>query len=494
MAHPAELLTVATTDETRTFVGGPIHVGRDRRCEMVIEDDPIADVHLVVEAAGSAWSFRDVSAVGVWLDGEQVHSGQIETSAALRLGSPTGPRLEFETHARASPSPQTLTVEVPVVTGHDIRAAARQRPRAIAISALLVGLVTWLVHVGIMATTYGGSQSLMPAGEIVAGDGNRVWGTVAVLLWSVPIGILVGLLITSGWRVTGRTIADRYRFARAAYRAIDSEGRAAALMLAGSAGLLWIIITPRFASPDLLYRPGMFDTWGLMLSMYVLLAAGGLLGGGVAEGIGKVVQRLALRDAGTPVVVGSVVLSGLGIGLALPYLLSTTIIVVVVCVAFIAAGVFVRRRGRAVLAAATIMLGVMAPAALADDGGWAECGRSLTGYVGCDGSGAVYQDATLSVPGGALGGALGGMVAAAIAVLATPAVAPRMLRSIDVALPNEPRERRRPRLPPDVQVRVAPLQGAFLGHKVEEVGDEPTHTLRLEVHAEPPTTAIEELP
>ncbi|MGH8905586.1 MAG: hypothetical protein ACRD0K_03500 [Egibacteraceae bacterium] len=363
-----------------------------------------------------------------------------------------------------TPTPE---LEAPyAVEASDLGDAIRRKPVAVGLSAVISGVIAWFTHVWIVARRYDGLSGPVRGFEVVPVTGNRIWGYVIVVLWSVPIGFGIGLVLTGGFRKSGRLIADRSRFIRTAARAVDAKGHALGLILAASGGVTWVLLQIAFrliASQDPItgHAQRLSRMYAALLAIYTLLAATAVLGGRLATRVGRSLQSAGLRPGGPPLAVGSVALAGLAAGFALPFLLDYDAAVLLVCIGFVA-GAMVKAKGPGAqltlmffVAAASVLIG---GAASADDGGWAECGASLRGYTECPGTDLVLRDAGHAVPSGLTGGALGGLIA--VAVL-TRRARPRRSGS-----------------PTDI--RAVPRAAPPVEPVTEDLGDMPTHTVRLE--------------
>ena len=69
-------------------------IGRARTADYVIADSRVSRRHLLVEQIGSAWSVRDISSNGTWVDGQRMpESLTIHGEVRFRLGTPSGPEV-----------------------------------------------------------------------------------------------------------------------------------------------------------------------------------------------------------------------------------------------------------------------------------------------------------------------------------------------------------------------------------------------------------------
>ena len=82
---------------TRTF-----HIGRERDCEVRLEDVQVSRKHLVVMFGNGRWEIRDLqSSNGIFLDGERTTAVSVDEGVTIRLGV-DGPLVAFELERPAS--------------------------------------------------------------------------------------------------------------------------------------------------------------------------------------------------------------------------------------------------------------------------------------------------------------------------------------------------------------------------------------------------------
>ena len=92
----APVLTVRTPDGVTHRFSRSFHIGRDRDCELSIQDGHVSRRHAVVLVADGHWSLRDLqSANGIYVDGRRVEIARIDEALTVSLGV-DGPALTFE--------------------------------------------------------------------------------------------------------------------------------------------------------------------------------------------------------------------------------------------------------------------------------------------------------------------------------------------------------------------------------------------------------------
>ena len=100
----APVLTVRTPDGGTQRFSRSFHIGRDRDCELSIQDGHVSRQHAVVLLADGKWSLRDLqSSNGIYVDGRRVEIAQIDETLTVSLGI-DGPVLTFEVEALAAPA------------------------------------------------------------------------------------------------------------------------------------------------------------------------------------------------------------------------------------------------------------------------------------------------------------------------------------------------------------------------------------------------------
>jgi peptidoglycan lytic transglycosylase D len=113
----APALTVRTPDGTTHRFSRSFHIGRDRQCELSVEDVHVSRRHAVVLMAEGRWSLRDLqSANGIFVDGRQLEIVPIEGDLIVSLGH-DGPRLAFtleQSAPRATTQPSSADSGEPV--------------------------------------------------------------------------------------------------------------------------------------------------------------------------------------------------------------------------------------------------------------------------------------------------------------------------------------------------------------------------------------------
>ena len=85
--NPAPVLRVRLADGTVQRFVRSFHIGRDRECELSIQDVHVSRRHAVVLFADGRWSLRDLqSANGVFVDGRPVQIAPIDEDTIVSLG------------------------------------------------------------------------------------------------------------------------------------------------------------------------------------------------------------------------------------------------------------------------------------------------------------------------------------------------------------------------------------------------------------------------
>lgn len=273
--------------------------------------------------------------------------------------------------------------------------------------------VGWVFNVVGMARNYDGYQ--VPSRAAVTGQGNFFWGS----LFSLAASLLVASVVSYRLEVGGPRFWAEVRAIPERVRTLLREDRdhATVHVLWGFAGAMVVVL---FLAPAV----------SGVLAVGLLIALGGLLRPLVTSllmlGWRAVSARLRPSHAVPPSPLGlSVAALGSSLALAVGYLASDPSTRLFLGLAAGAAAYGLGRRGRPTpatvffLAAAAGVLAALADAApaLADDGGWRECGSSFSDWFGCPGSGKVIGRGTVgglfTGLGSGLGSGLGGSTAEA---------------------------------------------------------------------------------
>jgi hypothetical protein len=107
-------LTVRTPDGATHRFSRSFHIGRDRDCEVSIQDAHVSRRHAVVLFAGGRWSLRDLqSANGILVDGRRVEIAAIDEDVTVSLGD-DGPQLEFALERASIAAAPPASAEEPV--------------------------------------------------------------------------------------------------------------------------------------------------------------------------------------------------------------------------------------------------------------------------------------------------------------------------------------------------------------------------------------------
>src|SRR5262245_43148376 len=105
---PAIPVLIVRTEDGRTFrFSRPFQIGRERECDVHVDDPSVSRRHVLVSFGNGQWWVRDQqSGNGVFVEGDRVGSASIDSSLTIRLG-PNGPSIEFLLEARPQPVAQT---------------------------------------------------------------------------------------------------------------------------------------------------------------------------------------------------------------------------------------------------------------------------------------------------------------------------------------------------------------------------------------------------
>src|SRR5262245_9858733 len=98
---PVPVLRVRLADGRSFSFSEPFYVGRERSCEVQIQDVHVSRRHVVVSVANGQWSITDLqSSNGVIVDGQRVTTVALQGNQTIRLGA-DGPTLEMALEAPA---------------------------------------------------------------------------------------------------------------------------------------------------------------------------------------------------------------------------------------------------------------------------------------------------------------------------------------------------------------------------------------------------------
>ena len=102
------------TEDGRTFrFSRPFHIGRERDCDVRIEDGHVSRKHVMVSFEDGQWRLRDrQSGNGVFVNGRRVETASIDTSLTIRLGA-DGPLVVMEVEPRALPTGRPPVTQKP---------------------------------------------------------------------------------------------------------------------------------------------------------------------------------------------------------------------------------------------------------------------------------------------------------------------------------------------------------------------------------------------
>jgi hypothetical protein len=98
------ILTVRTEDGRSFRFSRPFNIGRQRDCDVHIEDVHVSRKHVVVSFGNGHWRLRDQqSGNGVLIDGQRVESATIDSALTIQLGV-DGPVVTMELEGRTQPA------------------------------------------------------------------------------------------------------------------------------------------------------------------------------------------------------------------------------------------------------------------------------------------------------------------------------------------------------------------------------------------------------
>jgi hypothetical protein len=94
------------TEDGRTFrFTRPFTIGRERDCEVQIENGQVSRKHVMVSFGNGRWRLRDQkSGNGVFVDGDRIDSASVDSSLTIQLGT-GGPLVTMELAPQGLPTP-----------------------------------------------------------------------------------------------------------------------------------------------------------------------------------------------------------------------------------------------------------------------------------------------------------------------------------------------------------------------------------------------------
>ena len=99
---------IVRAEDGRTFrFSRPFQIGRDRECDVHIDDPSVSRRHALVSFSGGQWKVRDQqSGNGLFVDDDRVEGVSIDANVTIRLGA-NGPAIEFllESQPQAAAEP-----------------------------------------------------------------------------------------------------------------------------------------------------------------------------------------------------------------------------------------------------------------------------------------------------------------------------------------------------------------------------------------------------
>ena len=95
---------IVRTEDGRTFrFSRPFQIGRERECDVPIDDPSVSRRHALVSFGNGQWKVRDQqSGNGIFVEDDRVESASIDSSLTVRLGA-NGPAIEFLLESRQQP-------------------------------------------------------------------------------------------------------------------------------------------------------------------------------------------------------------------------------------------------------------------------------------------------------------------------------------------------------------------------------------------------------
>ena len=281
---------------------------------------------------------------------------------------------------------------------------ARSRLTQTLIMSAIALVVGWLVNVYLMAIRYEGF--LVPAGAPTPGRSNLVSGS---LYWVIASSIVFGVI---GYRMSVgkerfwseiRSIPDQIG---SAFR-LDGERNLVHLLLGFAVSMLIIQIV----------SPSLSGTLAVGVLVFFPTPLRGLLVGFLVRAIRFLLSKVSPESTGRATLLATTVgLIGGAAAMTVGYLVASRNLRLTLAIGAAIAAIVVGKTRRSVGAATLLLLVpllVLAAApALADDGGWAESGSSLTSWLAAGGAGEIMgraMFAALAAAGGAAAGfAFGG--------------------------------------------------------------------------------------
>jgi hypothetical protein len=118
------ILTVRTEDGRTFRFSRPFHIGRQRDCDVHIDDVHVSRKHVVVSFGNGHWRIRDQqSGNGVLIDGQRVESASIDSALTIQLGV-DGPVVSMELESRTQAVRTPPPAAPPKATGETMLVAS----------------------------------------------------------------------------------------------------------------------------------------------------------------------------------------------------------------------------------------------------------------------------------------------------------------------------------------------------------------------------------
>lgn len=263
--------------------------------------------------------------------------------------------------------------------------------------------IGWLANLWVMARKYDGFR--VPSGSAATGDGNLVRGASYWFVVSMIVSAIINYRINVG---SARFWSEVRGFPSTIRRMVSDDGSsAAAHLLYGFAGGTLITFT---------LGPSLSGAFAVVVLVAVATLLRPLLVGGLMLAWRWVVGRLAPQSPNrTPVQAVTVATLGSAAAKTFAALVVDSTAKLVFGVGAVVAAWMMTQRAKPSVATGlmliaggvTLLVVAGAQSALADDGGWRECGASLANWWGCTGSDRVRWLAAFGATGSGFGAGLG---------------------------------------------------------------------------------------
>ena len=135
-------LTIEEKGARRRYeLDGPVLVGRDADCHIVVSDPTVSRKHASLVAGEGGWTLRDLgSGNGTFLDGKRVDESAVAGGELIRFGGITA---RFE-QVEGEPLTASQKIQRTLSQTLSIKPARRTRPKAVVV-AIVAGVLALLV-------------------------------------------------------------------------------------------------------------------------------------------------------------------------------------------------------------------------------------------------------------------------------------------------------------------------------------------------------------